>query len=138
MRPFTQKFHGCLLALLLSPICLCAAGDWLIDPAPFVASVTLRADGREVELANGLVRRVIRLRPDAATIALDDLMTGQSLLRSVQPEAQVELDGKRFDVGGLAGQPIDNYLSPSWLDQLTAEPSAFHFTGMKTGRTEAR
>jgi len=138
MIPLTQKFHGCLLALLLSPGCLCAAGDWLVDPTPFVARVTPSADGGEVEMANGLVRRVIRLRPDAATVALDDLMTGRSLLRSVQPEAQVEVDGKKFEVGGLAGQPIDNYLSPSWLDRLTAEPSAFHFTGMKTGRTEAR
>jgi hypothetical protein len=138
MMTRSHRFHGCLLAALMSPLCLCAAGDWLIDPAPFVAHITPSADGREVELANGLVRRVIRLRPDAATVALDDLTTGQSLLRSVQPEAQVELDGKKFDVGGLAGQPIGNYLSASWLDHLTAEPSAFHFAGMKTGRTEAR
>ena len=48
------------------------------------------------------------------------------------------LDGVAFDVGGLSGQPIDNYLSASWLDQLTNRPSAFHFAGMKTGRTAAR
>jgi hypothetical protein len=138
MTPRARKFHGCLLAVLLGRVGLCAAADWLIDSAPFVARVTPSADGREVELANGLIRRVIRLQPDAATVAFDDLMTGQSLLRSVRPEARVELDGKKFGVGGLAGQPIHNYLSAAWLDHLTAEPSAFHFVGMKTGRTEAR
>ena len=138
MTTRTHKIFGSLLLFLLWPFGLGAAGDWLIDAAPFVARVTPSADGREVELANGLVRRVIRLRPDAATVALDDLMTGQSLLRSVRPESQVELDGKKYDVGGLAGQPIQNYLSPAWVDGLTAEPSAFHYAGMKIGRTEPR
>jgi hypothetical protein len=133
-----NKFRTAFLALLFSPMCLFAAGDWLIDPAPFVAHITPDASGGEAELANGLIRRVLRLRPDAATVAFDDLMSGQSLLRSVRPEAQIELDGTNFEIGGLAGQPIHNYLSASWLDSLTANPSAFHFAGMKTGRTEAR
>jgi hypothetical protein len=110
----------------------------LVHPDPFLARVTAGADGSEVELANGLVRRVIRLRPNAATVAFDSLMTGESLLRSVRPEAQVKLDGVTFDVGGLAGQPIDNYLSAAWLNQLTSRPSAFQYAGMKMGRTEAR
>ena len=138
MTPCSHHFLRCLSAVLLSPLGLFAAGDWLIDPTPFKASVTLSADGGQVELANGLIRRVIRLRPDAATVAFDNLMTGQSLLRSARAEAQVKLDGKEFDVGGLVGQPIHNYLSPAWLDDLKAEPSAFHFAGMKTGQTEAR
>ena len=133
-----QASQGFLIAALLSPLCMSAAGDWLIDPTPFVAHVTPSADGREVELANGLVRRVIRLRPDAATVTFDDLMTGQTLLRSVRPEAQLTLDGTNFDVGGLMGQPIHNYLSDSWLNNLTNNPSAFHFVGLRIGRTEAR
>lgn len=129
-----------VFALLASQLAstAAAAADWLIDPSAFVARVTPRPDGRQVELANGLVRRVIRLQPDAATVSFDDLMTGASLLRSVRPEARVELNGTPFDVGGLAGQPIHNYLSPAWIDQLTPEPAAFHFVGMRTGRTEAR
>ncbi len=78
-----------------------AAGavDWLLNPAPFVARVTRSVDGKEVELSNGLVRRVIRLQPNAATVALDNLMTGAPLLRAVRPEARVELDGVKCDVG---------------------------------------
>jgi hypothetical protein len=138
MTPLASKRQGLLLAALLLSFGARAAGDWLINPEPFVARVTPSADGREVELTNGLIRRVIRLQPDAATVAFDDVMTGQSLLRSVRPEAQLELDGANFDVGGLIGQPIQNYLSPAWVDKLTAKPSAFHFIAMKTGRTEAR
>jgi hypothetical protein len=126
------------VAAVLTPLWVCAAGDWLVHPEAFIASVTPSADGRQVELANGLVRRVIRLRPNAATVAFDNLMTGESLLRAVRAEGRVELDGAEFEVGGLAGQPIGNYLSAAWLDQLTNRPSAFHYAGMKTGRTEAR
>jgi hypothetical protein len=112
--------------------------DWLIDPKPFVAKVTPGPFGEQIELANGLVRRIIRIKPDAATVAFDDLTTGQSLLRSVRPEADVTIDGKRIDVGGLQGQPIQNYLEPSWIARLKANPAAFHFLGFRIGRTVAR
>ena len=114
------------------------SSDWLIDPTPYKACVIQGKEGREVELNNGLIRRVFRLQPNAATVAYENLMTGESVIRSVRPEARVELDGVRYDVGGLVGQPIHNYLDPAWLDQLRAEPGAFRFVGFKTGQTEVR
>lgn len=114
------------------------AADWLIDPSPFRATISTNAAENEIVLANGLVRRVFKLSPDAATVAFDNLMTGESILRSVRPEAQVELDGNNFDVGGLTGQPVQNYFTPGWLAQMKAEPAAFHFAGLKTGPTEPR
>ena len=117
----------------------CPAADWLISPgASFPTVITTNAATHEIALQNGLVRRVFRLAPDAATVALDNLMTGEAVLRSVRPEAQVELDGRKFSVGGLVGQPLHNFLNPAWLAQMTADPAAFHFVGMKTGRTEPR
>jgi hypothetical protein len=112
--------------------------DWLIDPAPYVARATPSADGREVELNNGLVRRVIRLAPNAATVAYDNLMTGETILRSVRPEAQVELDGVKFAVGGLTGQPVHNYLDAAWVEQLKADSAAFQLRRFKLGRTAER
>ncbi len=114
------------------------ASDWLIEPAPFAARVTPSADGREVELSNGLIRRTIRLQPNAATVGFDNLMTGAALLRSVRSEARVELNGVRYPVGGLIGQPVHNYLDAAWIPKLEAEDDAFRFTGFKVGRTEAR
>ena len=114
------------------------AHDWLLNSRPFVAKATLNAAGDQVELANGLVQRVIQLRPNAATVAFDNLMTGESLLRSVRPEAKLELNGKPYDIGGLSGQPIHNFLAPGWLGQLTNVPGAFRFVRVATGRTEPR
>lgn len=114
-----------------------APGDWLLDPAPYTAHVRQSAEGREVELNNGLIRRTFRLQPSAATVAFDNLMTGVSLLRAVRPEARVELDGRKYDVGGLVGQPIQNYLKPEWIGHMRANPQAFRLLKLKTGRTEA-
>ncbi|MFN8091577.1 MAG: hypothetical protein U0599_05020 [Vicinamibacteria bacterium] len=112
--------------------------DWMLDAAPYRAEVAASPDGREVVLQNGLLRRAIRLLPNAATVALDDLTTGASEIRSVRPEARVEIDGRSYDVGGLVGQEIHNYLRPEWVDALRADPAAFRFVGFETGRTRER
>lgn len=108
-----------------------APPDWLIDPAPFIAKVARSADGREMTIANGLVRRVFRLAPNAATVALDNLMTGESELRAVRPEAYVTINDYSLAVGGLEGQPAQNYLLPEWLDAMTADPRAFLFESVE-------
>ncbi len=131
-------FAGLLAACAVTASAAPASGDWLIDPRPFVATVTPNRDGSEIELANGLVRRVIRLQPNAATVGYENLMTGESLLRSVRPEASVTLNGAQYAVGGLIGQPVQSYLDAAWIPQLQAEPRAFRFQSFKTGRTEAR
>ncbi len=117
--------------------------DFLIDPSPFVTVVlagTLRApeDGerslelaqllrngvRELSLENGLIRRTWRLAPNGACVAFDNLMTGQSMLRSVRPEARLTIDDQAYVVGGLVGQPNQAFLTPQWLEQLQADPAA--------------
>ena len=112
--------------------------DWLLDGHPFAAKVRIGPGERELELANGLVRRVIRLKPGAATISFDNLMTSASLLRSVRPEAALELNGKKFNVGGLKGQPIHNYLDPKWLEAMEQDTNSFKFSSFKVGQTQAR
>lgn len=135
--------HPMRLRLVILPALIAfrlhaATPDWLLDPSPFQARVTASADGREVALDNGLLRRVIRLAPNAATIAYDNLITGETIMRSVRPEARVELNGLNFDVGGLTGQPIHNYLDAAWVEKLRAEPGAFRFTRFATGKTRER
>jgi hypothetical protein len=112
--------------------------DWLLDGSSFKATVRTNAANGEISLDNGLVRRVFHLAPNAATVGFDNLMTGESFLRAVRPEAMIELDGKHYDVGGLTGQPIQNFLKPTWIGQLRSNPDAFQFTGYQVGRTEAR
>ena len=125
-------------AVWFLPIGGFAAGDWLLNASPFRAVISTNTGAAEIRLENGLVRRVIKLSPEAATVAFDNLETGESILRSVRPEAQLELGGRKFNVGGLTGQPVHNYLSPGWLSQMHPEPASFHFAGLEIGPTESR
>ena len=130
-----------LFVTLLASLEIVAAAplnDWLIDSTPFKARVIKSQDGREVELNNGLLRRVIRIDPNAATVALDNLVSGESLLRGVKPEAVVEIDGKRFDIGGLKGQRNYAFLRPEWIGELRADPAAFRFVGYEIGEPKER
>jgi hypothetical protein len=115
-----------------------ARADWLLDPSAFKARVVKSADGREVVLDNGLVRRVIRLAPNAATVSFENLMTGESIIRGVRPEARVVLEGVCYEIGGLSGQPAQSFLKPAWIETLEANTNALQFAGLKTGHTEAR
>jgi len=127
-------------ALLGAAICLKAAPppDWLIDGSSFRATIRSNEPKHEIILENGLVRRVFRLAPNAATVSFENLMTGEEFLRAVRPEAILELDGARYEVGGLSGQPVQNFLKPEWIDHLAANANAFQFVKCRTGRTEAR
>jgi hypothetical protein len=121
---------------VLCAISAARADDWLIggNAQPSHAE----SNGREITLSNGLISRTWRLEPNAATVRFDNRITGQSMLRGVKPEAELELNGRRFAVGGLAGQPEYAYLRRDWLDRLTAAPGSFRFTRYETGKTTAR
>ena len=112
--------------------------DWLLDGSSFKARVETRAAGKEIVLENGLVRRVFRLAPNAATIAYENLITGEMLLRGVRPEASLTLNGADYEVGGLSGSRIENFLKPEWVDHLAANPQAFQYSSYQPGRTAAR
>jgi hypothetical protein len=71
-------------------------------------------------------------------VSFDNLRNGAALLRGVKPEAAITLDGHPYNIGGLLGQPDYAYLRAAWLDRMTADPAAFHFTGFEAGKTKAR
>ncbi len=72
----------------------------------------VRVAGQDLVLENGLIRRTIKIAPDAATVAFDDLRTHTALLRGVKPEAEVTIGGRSLRVGGLRGQPNYAFLAP--------------------------
>jgi hypothetical protein len=113
-------------------------GDWLVTP--WRQPVALRHDEAKAELTldNGLVRRVFRLRPQAATVAVDNVATGASLLRAVKPEALLTIDGREYPIGGLTGQPDHAYLTEEWLDAMTPLADAFAFVRHEHGPLRER
>jgi len=111
--------------------------DWLVDSLDAKAKLYKTGDGKLV-LSNGLVSRTFTTTPNGATVALERLSTNESFLRAVRPEAEVVIDGIRFDVGGLDGQPIHNYLLPEWLGQMRANPKAFRWVDTQVSATKAR
>ncbi|MBM3290903.1 MAG: hypothetical protein FJY92_12195, partial [Candidatus Hydrogenedentes bacterium] len=113
-------------------------GDWLIAAPGAKAGVYRGENANEIVMTNGLVRRVWRIMPNAATVAYDNLMTGASIIRGIKPEAVVAIDGARYDVGGLDGQPDYAYLKPEWVDGLTARADAFQLAGIEAGKTAER
>ncbi len=101
--------------------------DWLLAPSRFKAAIYRSADGKSLVLNNGLIRRELRISPNAATVALDNLMTGESVIRGVKPEARITIDGTKIDVGGLRGQTNYAFLRPESIDALKADPEAMQF-----------
>jgi hypothetical protein len=110
------------------------AADWLIDGSAYKAGVYRTSHSCEIALDNGLVRRTLRIAPNGATVGLDNLMTGETVIRGVKPESLVTLNGVQYEVGGLSGQPNYAYLLQEWLEQLTASPEAFSFVGFTVGQ----
>ena len=101
--------------------------DWLIDGSWAVAKVSRGGSDRELYLENGLVRRTFRLAPGAATVGLDHLGTHESFLRSVRPEAILEFDGTKVEVGGLIGAKIHNFLDPQGARRPQGRPGGMIF-----------
>ncbi len=112
-------------------------GDWLVDAVDKKTSLFKTSDGKLV-LSNGIVTRTFTVQPNCATVGLDHLVNNESFLRSVRPEAEVEIDGLTLNVGGLIGQPIHNYLSEEWIENLKADPSAFKMINYKLEETKER
>ena len=112
--------------------------DWLLGRAAARAEVRHDQSRHELTLSNGLIARAIRLAPNVATVAFENLVTRESLLRAVAPEAEVEINGQHYAIGGLIGQPNLAYLHRAWLDAMKTEPSAFQFERFELGKPVER
>ena len=125
--------HLALLFCLVSP-----QGDWLLERSPARARVEVSAEGDRLTLDNGLVRRTLALTPGVATTELYDQRNLASLVRAVEPEALLVLDGKELAIGGLVGQRNRAFLLPGELATLKAQQSPFRFAGHEAGTIAER
>ena len=114
------------------------SGDWLIKSVSRPAGVFSTDRPGEIAIDNGLLRRSFLVSPNLACVELMHLQTNESMLRSVRPECRITLDGHEFDVGGLKGQPVDNFLRPEWHASLTNDPAAFQLTDFTSAPIQPR
>ncbi|MFM9910717.1 MAG: alpha-galactosidase, partial [Chitinophagaceae bacterium] len=105
------------------------SSDWLVYPPKQKAALFYSADGKELILYNGLLKRSFRISPNVACTDFQNMINGQQLLRAVKPEARITLNGKEYNIGGLYGQTENAYLVTDWLEKFTANSSDFIVTG---------
>ncbi|MDF1799393.1 MAG: alpha-galactosidase [Planctomycetota bacterium] len=115
------------------------AGLWFHSPDPTAPAGSLAAAGAR-SLDNGLVRRTWLAGDSGACVELQNLTTGETLLRAVQPEARLLLDGEEVRLGGLVGQPNRAFLLDEWLEDgtLAADPGAWVVKRTADDRIEER
>ena len=107
--------------------------DWLINPEKSESFIRTSPDGSQLTIGNGMVARTFKLNPALSTVSMSNYMTGEEMVRAASPEAIITIDGKEYNVGGLAGQKERGYLLPEWIDQLTAAESPFVYDGWSEG-----
>ena len=112
--------------------------DWPVHEVPHAAELVEDVDAHEITLTNGLISRTFRTAPHFATVDYRNMMTDTALIRAVKPEASVTLNGERFPIGGLTGQPVLNYLDPAWIDDMEGIPNALRFAGHRTNPIRER
>ena len=110
--------------------------DWLVTPVRTPVSIDTSA-GRLV-ISNGLLRRSFLLQPNLSCIDFLNLSTGQQLLRSLEPEARLVINGTTYQVGGARGQTEKAYWTNKSADQLSYSDSDFHYTHWSAGAIRPR
>ena len=93
-------------------------GDWLLGNTNGITKVFKSKNGKDLIITNGLVSRSFRLYPYMACFDFKNVVTGKEMLRSIEPEAEIQINGTSYKVGGLKGQFERGYLKYDWLDQF--------------------
>lgn len=99
--------------------------DWLLDADKSEANVYRTPDNKGIVIANDMVARIFRIYPNLATVNLLNRMLGESMVRAVSGEGYIWINGRKFAIGGLSGQPERGYLKEEWLDDLKTIPESF-------------
>lgn len=116
-----------LYSILWLPQFSTAQTDWLIQPIQQKANINIQDN--YIELNNGLAKRTFYVGPNLACIDYTNLSNGQQLLRSIEPEARVVMDGQMYNIGGLIGQTEKAYLIKGSERKLLSDKNAFQFKG---------
>jgi len=111
--------------------------DWLLKK-PLQHTGVYRDELRQqIVFYNGLIKRSFVLSPDFTCVDFTNLSNHQQLIRAVQPEAKITIDGIAYHVGGLKGQTEKAYLLPASIKQLTSF-NEFQFENIEVAAIQPR
>jgi hypothetical protein len=157
-----------LLLLLLANAVACFGrpastakpADWLLasDPSTaFAAALHTDSKSGRLTLVNTLISREFTTAPDFACVSFRSLMASppSEILRAVQPEALVQLDGTTYHIGGLVlpeEADLSNcsathcpdaarrgvYTDSRTLATMVRNQSAFNYVSHSSGRPRPR
>ena len=112
--------------------------DWLITKINVQSKLRTLPNGN-IELTNGLISRQFSLQPGFATVDLYSYAKKSSLIRAIQPEAIVIIDGVHYNVGGFQANMSRSYLNRSMLETVSkADPNAFEYVSYETKPIQAK
>ena len=111
--------------------------DWQVDSRGFEAKIVFDDRANCITLTNGLFRRVIDLRLNS-TIQFDNLMTGQAMVRAVESEAVLTINGNELAIGGVDGQPNKAFLTKAWLAEMKPRQNSLKYIGHEISEPTAR
>lgn len=112
--------------------------DWLLDASSYKAKVIIDKKEKKITLTNGLIERTIQTEVSATTVSYKNLMTGESIIRALNPEAEVTIDKVKYPVGGLEGQKNRAFLRDSWIPELTPPKNAMTLVKVTQGLPKER
>jgi len=100
-------------------------GDWLLGNSDAITRVFKSSNGKDLIISNGLMSRQFRMHPYMACFGFRNLISGKEMLRAIEPEAELLINGYSYAVGGAKGQFERGYIQYAWLDRFTADDAAF-------------
>ena len=123
----------CLLLLVTFLQVVVSLQDCLIKSTDI--QTTLDKGDNQIALTNGLITRNFSLTPGFTTIDFFCHYKNQSLLRSLSPEAEIQLDDIHYSVGALKSSLHNAYLDRSLLDKtLRSDEQAFQYVSYSVSK----
>ena len=123
-----------IFCLMIMAGCNAKFPDWLITKIGIKSQLRVIDSGNIIQLTNGLISRSFSLQPGFATIDYYSHEKKSSLIRAIQPEANVTINNVNYLIGGFLTPGMSRaYLNRTALSE-TAKPNpmSFQFIGYET------
>lgn len=110
----SPPFRRALVALAAGCVAAISTPDWLVTPITTPCTFSQNTDGSWT-LGNGLVSRTFVTSPGFGTVDLYNHLLGASILRAIDVEGYLSLDGTSYALGGIVqtGTTFHAYLNRS-------------------------